>query len=428
MKYLVNFVIGLLWVGFAIAQETAQIQPQVSVQAGLGYNSNPYSLTQTQIAGKSPGDMQLRLSPVFALANQGKKLSLSAGGSGNLSWMVGLNDNPMKLLFNGNANGATTYNPGGKVSLFTRGSLNASRSLGELFVGDMTNLTGNASLGGTWRPGGGKIGWTVQGEYQVQGYPGVTYNSQTTVPKSLNNQGYYLASRLSWQFLPKTALFTEGRYGFYETIDSNQVHVTTNPLSAGAGLTGRITDKLTATLSGHFSKILLKTSSQSLASTSFPFAANAILNWTLNPRISLAMNLSRGLNPTPIYLDSASNNISINYNQKLGQKFNLTLMPSFGLLQYGKPTTNLSTINYRTDSSYLNRNDFFTEIQINLLYAMNEWCSLGVSGDGFWRWTNSNPDGNQILGPSGWVAQGDGSNFQSLYNRYQANVFVRLSY
>ncbi|MBH2005735.1 MAG: outer membrane beta-barrel protein [Myxococcaceae bacterium] len=427
MKYI--SILGMLvGAGPRWAQGTSGQKPMISLEAGLGYNTNPYSKTDAQRAGKSTSDILFRMTPTFSFANQSKRLVLEAAGATTLAWLMGLGDNPGFLVFSGKVEAASSYHPNAQFSIFSRGGVMASRNLGELFVGNMTNLTGKLSVGETWRPGSGKLAWTVQGDYQAQGYPSISLGAKTTQPRILNNQSYGLSSRLAWQFLPKTAVFLEGGYGFFGSVDSNQVGVTTNPLHLGLGLSGRITEQLVLSSSASFSRILLRTKDRSLASTFFPIGFDAMLAWTPTKRSALGLSASRKMTPTPIYLDSVNHHFSLRYEQKLAQKYSFTLKPSFGLFEYGKPDTSLSSIDYRLDPNWVNRTDFFVETQLGLAYAMNEACSLGLAADGFWRWTNSNPDEAQILGPSGWVARGDGGTFESLYTRYQIHLFIRVVY
>lgn len=407
--------------------EGGKTKLSLGLEGGLGYNSNPYSLTDAQTTGKAVGDMTAKIAPRISLTMEGSKLALGIDGNANMGVLFGLNSNPGFLLFSGGANGSSSYNRSGSVSFFTQGGLSASRSLGELFVGNMTNLTGKASLGSTIRPGGGKFSLTVQGEYAVQGYPGLTYQGTNTEPRRLNNQAYYLSSRLSWLFLPKTSLYAEARYGFYENLDMNDAKITVNPLWVGGGLSGQITSTLSANLSAHFSKMFMS-GPQTFASTSIPFGAKIGLDWKMAPHSSLSLNLAREIAPAPVFLDQASNSLTATYSQTMWEKFVLTVAPQGGLIEYGKPYTSASLggTSYRVQDGVKNRLDFYTSALLGLSYSLKEWLALGISGEGFWRWTNTDPA--QALSQAGWVAIGDGTNYRSLFSRYQGNVFVRLTY
>lgn len=413
---------GVAAFSFSLLAGDSPTKLKLGLEAGLSYSSNPYSLVNPV------GDMMTRIAPRLSLTTQGRNLSLGIDANGNMGATFGLNGNPGFLIFTGAAGGSSMYNPNGSVSFFTRAGLSASRNLGELFVGNMTNVSGTVALGSTITPGAGKFSFTGQGEYLVQGYPGLTINNQASTPRQLNNQSYYLAGRLSWRFLPKTALYSEARYGFFENTDANAIHLTINPLWVGGGLSGQITPRLVANISAHFSKIFIKGGPQTFASTSIPFGAKIDLSWTLPSESSLGVSLGREITPTPIFLDQASNLLAVNYSQTLWRKFVLTVNPQAGLLEYGKPYTSsdLGGLQYRTQAGTGNRLDFFTGVSLGLSYSFNSWLAVGASGDGFWRWTNADP--TQALNQNGWISNGGGGNYQSLFNRYQGNVFVRLTY
>jgi hypothetical protein len=405
---------GFLMLALGVLAEESPTKFKIGVEAGLGYNSNPYSL-------RNPvGDMMARIAPKFSLATQGRKLTLAVGGDANMASMFGLNGQPGFLVLTGGAGGSSTYNSKGVVSFFTQGGVNASRNLTELFVGNLTSLSGTAALGSTIRPKLGKLSLTVQGEYTVQGFSGLTYQNENSVPRQLNNQAYYLSGRFSWLFLPKTALYAESRYGFYENVDANNNALTINPLWVGGGLTGQITNRLAGGLSAHFSKIFIKGGEQTLASTSIPFGARLSLDWALANHSSIGMSVNREISPAPIFLDQASTSLNLKYNQTLWEKVVLTLSLQAGLLEYGKPYSN------RVQEGFYNRQDVFGGAQLGLAYHMNTWLAFGISGEGFWRWTNTNPD--VILERRSWVAAGDGSDYQLLFSRYMGNAFVRLTY
>ncbi|MES2504699.1 MAG: hypothetical protein V4534_07470 [Myxococcota bacterium] len=427
MKFI--FASLALFVGFTSSLHAAEdsfSKLKLNAEVGLGYSTNPYSLTKFQIADRAVADMFARVRPEIQISAHGRKLQIGLDAYSDMGLMFGLNANPGFLIFQGNAKGTSVYNQGGVVSFFTNGGLTASRNLGELFVGNLTNLTGKGVLGTTYRPGAGKLGITLQGEYLVQGYPGLIYEKTSSVPRSLNNQSYYLSSRLAWQFLPKTAAFADIRYGYFESVDSNDELITLNPLWAGAGVTGRITNKLVTTLSAQYSRIFMKDFAQGLPDTSFPMGAKLTLDWNYDTNATINFALARDMAPTPIFLDQFSNSLKIKWKQSFNGRWILGLDGQVGFLEYGKPYTTFSVTKFRIREDYKNRRDLFTGVALHFSYSFSDWLAAGISADAFWRWTNANV--SQILTPAGWVAADDGSQLNDLFTRYEANVFVRLTY
>ncbi len=423
--HFLKLMMGCLLLSFSTyAEDSEPFKLKLMGTTGLGYNTNPYSLTSAQKNQANAGDINIRVRPEIKLTMNGQRFHFNLGGGTDLNWLLGLSGKPGFLAVNALTNTGFDYNQGGKISLNAAAGFQATRAVGEVFIGNVTTLGGTFSLGTVLKPFDDRWSLTLQGDYAVRGYVGSKYGDEDKDLSILNNQTWTLGAKLGWRFLPRTQLYLESRYGFFLNGDLDNQKIKSNPFSFGAGLMGQITQTISGSLGLYWQRVFLSQDSSSLPQTSFPFGARLNFNWQYEPQSSLGLAMSRELRPSPIFLDEASNSLGLTWSHVFPIRFTLSANLQGGLIQYGKPSTSLIPKDYRTDSGASSRQDLFVGAGVTFSYSFKEWFAAGINGSGDWRWTNA--DASQILNSQGLIQSGGG--YQWLFQAYQGNVFARFTY
>ncbi len=447
--YMPDFLRGEEGRGVGITDD-GKTRLHLSLDAGFGYNSNPYSLANGNEAapGSAPirGDIVLKLRPILYLAARGKKMSFEMGLGADWAGFPGALGGPRQfVLFTGRAYGRGEVNQGGVASLFLRGDVLATREVGQLYVANFTHIRTEVDVGSTIRPGSvTKLDLDAQFVKEIwpQDLFGSTQNGLAGAPpanaaaaalvnanqvaNNFNNTGIYGHARLNWRVMPKTSLFLEGKSGTFTTLlDSDLTEV---PVWVTAGVISGLGGNVTGTLSVGYADTFMQVGSATLKHDNIPVSAEASLIWDDHRGSQLSAGVTRQMSPVPDFLDVFANTAYLSLNEDFGHNVTLVFAPSASIYQFGRPEA------ARKAGLGSQRIDYSFDGRVELAYHFKKWLALGIAEAFTARWTNADLTGNPALqianvpaGAAGLIASASG-NVQALFNRSETLLVLNMTY
>lgn len=320
-------------VGFRVS-ESAGVH--VGVTAEAGYDSNVF---YTQ-AGQKTSSGMLRVTPWIEMSNTAR----NGGASPVLAYTLGaaflyreyLTDDP-------NVKAQRGFNPSVYGSLAYSGTPTFGFTLSDQFTraqeppygASMDDITRDFNLG-TFRvrltPGSGRIAAVLQ--YTN----GLDYYENESL-KYASNMAHGFSLDLSWKWLPKTAVFLGGGFGFISYLNPNPMipRFDSYGYSAAIGLRGLITPKVTAELSAGYADAIYS-SDQPGPSGTGNISIGAGIGYKVLQFTSLGLGYGHGFRNSPVLgnfyeLDT----VGLTIGQSIARRLTLTANGRWEYRRYGGP-------------------------------------------------------------------------------------------
>lgn len=400
----------------------AKSRLHLELDAAVGYNTNPYSLAATDKNPRNKGDIIIKLHPGIALEAKGRKLALEMGLNGRFGVLPDIansGQNATWLLFTGNLYGNAEFNRGGALSLYVRDNLTTTRRPAELFVSDLLRIRNNAVIGTAIRPGGGALTIQVDGQHGFEYWPPdtvVTGGNPTGI--GFDSEELYAHARFNWRFLPRTSGFLDVRGGTYRPRNETKASIT--PIWARVGATGRVSEKITGTLSlGYANPFIYDEVKKKATSTNLvgvTFVANA--NWQIAKKTALSVSALRDMVPVPLFYDVTPMVLDLRFVHWFG-KISFDFQGTGNFMTFGKP------LDKREDAKVRNRQDLLVDVKLGLTYQVREWFGIGISNRTDLRWTNTSID--EVLG-RGEKAMVGSDQYSMLYTKNETLLVLSMHY
>lgn len=353
------------------------------LDAGIGYNTNPYSLQYNNPA--LVGDMVLKLRPGIGLSVDSEKVFMNL----NLSFEWGAlpdighnGKNPSFLLFQGNANADAEFNRNGGVSLYVNDEFNATRKPNVLFTGNNLQLNNTVIAGINMRPGG-LATISVDGQYGINYWPSKASAGAWGDDNAgaFNSDNFYGHARFDWKALAKASLYLDARGGLFNYRGDRQVVAT--PLWTQIGITGNLSPKFRTTIGVGYANPFVRKANYALLPANYlgvTFVANG--KWQMAQRSSMEFGFSRDMAPVPTYLDVTPLSGKLAFQQWIGEVVTIDLGVGSSYYYFGHTLADRG-------SNMLHRQDITGSGNVGLTWHAKKWLSLGLTNTTDLRWSNS---------------------------------------
>lgn len=416
--------------------DNARVRGHFSLDAGVGLNTNPYSLPAdldtieaaakaagklSPVSQKSGMDMVFKVTPDFSVSTYGRKLGINMGFKGSWDVLPDIMNGGEHVnygLFDGSAYGDVVYNKDGKFSFNLGNTLSASRNPSELFVASNFRIHDDLKLGVDVRPGGGAFTVGLEGTYGFDYWPTadnfIIGNIANAAGVDLNSSAVNGTLLVSWQFMPQTTAKLTISGGNYALESNDKVRIT--PVSAMLGLSGKLSNKVTGDIALGYSNPLVAMNSKISTLNLVGIVGNANVNWEMSKSGSASLGLVRTIAPAPFFYFITSNTANIDFDYDFNNKISFGFTPSVMFLEFGLPESAAGK-----DA----RMDLGLSASLELMYHIRDWFSIGLQADTSWRWTNA--DIATIYGTESAYASNSGK-FEFLFERTEALFVLNVNY
>lgn len=217
------------------------------------------------------------------------------------------------------------------------------------------------------KPGGGMLQFRTGYNYRTHRYFDFSPGDRST--HTVSAQG-------RWRFLPKTALFVEGSYGWRTFMGSDFVSAAT-PLRVKGGLRGQLTPKLSLELSGGYGNLLAE------RGESFESAIGTLsLRYRVTHRMVADLSYRRDFMDTSWSNYYDSHLISAGWNQQIGANFVLGARVSYDYMLFSPLTYSPDLIAEGKiavrEGIAEDRRDGMLRGSLTLDWHPNEWLTVGA--------------------------------------------------
>lgn len=230
-----------------------------------------------------------------------------------------------------------------------------------------------ASAAAEIRPGGGALMLSLQMMYFWD-----KYDSILNIPDHLLDNWRYIPSvRLSWQFLPKTALFVDAQAQFarFDSVpfpslsnpsipDPNTVNVDSDIASFSAGLTGSLTTRVTALLQAGYTNTFTLIGGENLQTAT----GAAILAFNTDT-VKLNGGVVRMLQPASLFRYFTLTRVFLKLDAQVAAHTVLTAGPEYNYMSYATEVTPSGIP--RVDDDYV--------LVASISQALGEWWTLALT-------------------------------------------------
>jgi hypothetical protein len=296
--------------GIRIGGSEARLHPFVDFESR--YDSNVWYSP----ANEAIGDVVLHVRPGLELEIPGKAAAVEFSGAFDWARYLGVEDSStdMSKVY-GDANLAAVFNRGGALGAnldngFRRQVSATSFSASGLAVIANTNVL---SLALPWKPGGGALLVTANGQWLVE-----TYEKYKDEPDfDLADAGYNHVrggADFQWRFLPRTSAIVTAGY-FTRLPNASLAGDESTGFDTLAGVTGLLTPRIAATVKGGYGSTSTPTGDAS------SFLADVAVDWLPAEALSLRAAYSRSFGIDPIESVFTADTVSAGFKLKLAERF-----------------------------------------------------------------------------------------------------------
>lgn len=395
------------------------------LKAGFGYSTNPYSVRSED--KEAAGSFAFRIRPSLNLNATGKLAKFSTGADANSALFLGPSQKTRFMLVEGILFGRGEFNQNGTASMFAYGAVATTRNHfgSEIFLGSLTKISSDLQIGVSFRPADGVMTLSADAQAKRATYFDIDQPDQgkfTDDPGKLENDGLYLHGKLAWEFLKGKSAFLDARGGTWLGKDES-LGVTVNPVWLRAGVSGLVAPNIKGILSAGYANALIRLipSNVLLEGSSLAFLLEGDLNWRISEDSHLSLKFMRDLETAPIFLESYRNSLEADFRQKFATKFTFLFSPSFKWYELGKALADDKSARLAGN----HRSDIILGMREELTYAVQDWCAVGLSHEGTFRWSNAK-DLRAFI-PEGKIADSSGS-FVSMSTQNDLLLFARVNY
>ncbi len=412
-------------IGFS---EDAKARVHLGLDMGIGFNTNPYSLSaqeqQKLTTSRGQPDLIVKLRPAFLLNAPGRMMALEVGVGADTGALPdvtgGFGSNWNWMLFNGRARGQMEINKDGAVSFFIGDLLTGSKKPAELFVSNLFNIHNDVGAGVRIKPAGSTVNVQLDGTYGFDYWPGKDFIVASANPEglTLDSENVYGHLRVDWHFTPKGSFFVDAKGGRYTLLQEPTTR--SYPLWTAIGVNGELTKRLSGSISAGYANpfTVVVATNQLLDPGISGLTGQASLSWNFAQDASFSVGYMRNIAPSPTFLNVATNSAYASYVQQFGKKITLSIAPMVNHLYFGLPLDG----NVLRSGSH--RQDIGLDMRAEVIYYVRNWFGIGFSNQTNLRWTNAAVA--DIASPAGQVDGEKG--YDILFTRNESLFVMSFNY
>ena len=230
----------------------------------------------------------------------------------------------------------------------------------------LLHVTGQLGIAVDVKPGGGALMLTLG----VGGFYDYYDRHQSTVLDGILDNGRATPeARLSWKFLPKTAIFIEGNA---QLAWFNQVsygpgvrNIDSGNLMTFAGLAGNITRKIVLLAKAGYGNTFVFSGPYNLQT----FVGQIEFTYNMSDTSRLQLGVSRTIQPTSYFRYFTMNNAFLRWDQQFSATTLLSISPQFNLFDFGPELI---------ASNNAARRDYQVYVDFTLSQKLAEWLTLSL--------------------------------------------------
>ena len=350
--------------GFKLSDDNrARLHPFVDVDTH--WVTNPGRLS---VPGPSDLESSARLG--FDLAYPSDVLELNGDGAISYNQYWGVLNTGTRNFSNlaGRLASEAIFNKEGNLQLRLNETFVRSADPGnQTFTERLLHYTGQLGIAMDIKPGGGALMFTlgVGGFYDYY-----DRNQAQVLNGSLDNGRVTPEARLSWKFLPKTAIFVEGtsQITWFNTVPYGQQgvrNINSGNLMTFAGLAGNITRKIVLMAKAGYGNTFMFSGPDNLQT----FVGKVELTYNVGDTSRIQVGASRSIQPASYFRWFTMNNLFFRWDQQFSATTLLSISPQFNLFDFGPTITN-------TPGPL--RRDYQVYVDFTLSQKLAEWLTLSL--------------------------------------------------
>jgi Putative beta-barrel porin 2 len=361
----------------------------LGVDAGAGFDTNPYSAPNGEQIDTFSGDVTARVRPNLQLDYPGSTLAFRGGAMVDYGFLPGLINPSTRtfLLYQSMLNADLEVNRGGMFSFAVGDSFSWNSDPGYVTVGSLFNRVNNQLRAGLGlRPGGGALQFRLGYAFDFSWYLDVLGQGGPIAEGVFNSMMHSLQLRADYKFLPKTGFFAAVGGGWH-SYPFSDVNPDSFPINVNVGLQGAILSKLSGLVSLGYSNPMTVQNGGVVTATVIGAVGQAEIQWTPSPATRLAGGFQRSFTPAPLYQYLTNNRFYAGFNQIVGGRFVIGVNAGYSILQFGEEQEiDGQQLTDRIDGDRL---DGHLDANAQVAYFFTDWFSVAVADRVNWRVTNA---------------------------------------
>lgn len=374
--------------GFKLSDD-GQSRLHLGLDAGIGFDTNPYSATLD--TADFSGDVIGRIRPYLDVSTgPGSLLQFKGKASLDYGFLPGVIDPDTQqfLLYQANVAADLEVNRGGMFSFAAGDTLSWSSDPGVATVGTLLNrLTNQLRLGTGFTPGGGTLGFRLGYTFDFSKFFDVdgVQSGSLIEQGALDTMRHGLNLRADYRFLPKTGVFANLGAG-WQSYPFTNTQPQAFPVSVLVGIQGNFLPRLGGMAAVGYSNPLVLKNGAIDSGDILGVSGQLEVQWQISQQSTLAAGFQRRIDPMALYQYVTNNRFYARFQQGLLGRFVLTANAGYSILEFGDEEGGGLTLTDRPTG----RLDGNLNGTVSLNYYFFDWLSVGLANDIDWRVTNAN--------------------------------------
>jgi hypothetical protein len=344
----------------------------VGVGAEVGYDTNVYYTDTSDSANPAKASAVMNITPFLTLSNAPRP---GQPFTPTLSYTLGASLLYREYLTNEDLGKAQRgFSPSAYLSLGSAVGpsvgFNLSDSFSRIeeapFTAQSESIKRDHNLGAIQlrlAPGGGRIQTTLSYSNQLDIY-------ETAIYASSNNMTHLLTLDVAWKWLPKTAVFIQGKGGYIVYLNPTEAHRDSFPIEGTLGIRGLITTKLSATIFAGYGTAHYADSGWVKGTGNI--SVGAALAYRPTTFTNVALSYQHGFRNSPILGDYYNlDGVGLLVNQAIGRRLVAGLEGRYEWRRYAFVTPNMM-------SSTFGREDHVVVGLAKVDYFIQKWFYAGI--------------------------------------------------
>lgn len=371
--------------GVALSED-GRSRLHLGLDAGAGFDTNPYSLTEAN--EDFGGDFVMRVRPYLEVNAPGSLIAFKGRGGLDYGLLPGaINpDTRSFLLYQMNVAGDLEVNRGGMFNFGVGDTVSWNSDPGVAVIGALLNRIHNQLRAGVgMTPGGGTLQFRLGYAFDFTKYLDIQNNRGLVGDGVLDSMRHGLTLRSDYRFLPKTGVFASVAAG-WQSYPFTDTQPQAFPVSVNVGLQGNILPKLAGLVSLGYSNPLVVDGTGLVTGGVIGVVGQAEVQWAPSPQTSIAGGYQRKFDPIALYQFVTNNRFYGRLQQNLLGRFSLSVNAGYSILEFGNEVAGDIELTDRATG----RLDGNLDVGVNVSYFFFDWLSAGITNDFDWRATNAN--------------------------------------
>lgn len=326
-------------------------------------------------SGDAPNDLVLVARPGLDILLPSDSLDLTFNGDLEYQQYLGIDKKRTRNLstFAGQLGLNIDMNKNGSLGFRIRENLlRGADAANETVGGRLLHISNDAGLGVDIRPGGGALIFSIDGGFFYDRYD---RGDELPSAADLDNMRITPKLRVTWKFLPKTAVFLDAEGQITRYFTSVNKPANANILLTQLGAAGSISQKIALLLKAGYGNTFINSPDGDNWQS---FVGQAEFNYLASETTRLRVGALRTVQATSLFKYFALNRAYLGFDQAIGGRMHLGLKLAYNFQRYGIALA--GPTNPRVDSH--------VTADITFSYQATEWMTVTLSDKLDWRASN----------------------------------------